>query len=127
MVEWPSDGGRLVRDVLARLDDPAYLETCALAGLIDSASGVPAASRGRLVRAWLDEALGTLGGGALPLRYRDGLTVPEVCRRLGVSRSEYYRQHERGCDAVASLLRARVRPFEPAAPERGRTRGCRGR
>ena len=44
---------------------------------------------------------------ALRLRYVDGLPVATILARLNISRSEYFRKHREGLDALASILRRR--------------------
>ena len=44
---------------------------------------------------------------ALRLRYVDGLPVATIQARLNISRSEYFRKHREGLDALASILRRR--------------------
>src|SRR5262249_16996475 len=67
----------------------------------------------------------------LALRYVEGLGPPAVWRRLGVGRSEYYREHARGLQAVASLLRERWllggAPAPPAPPPPLPAEALRGR
>ena len=111
-----------VRDALAHLHDLPYLAGHPLAR---EADGVPARA-GRALHARLLEAIGSLrarpGDGPgdrthrlLELRYVEALTSAEVCARLGVSQGEYYRAHQRGVAAVASLLGPSARP-DPLAP-----------
>src|SRR5712692_10185029 len=100
-----ADGPRLVSEALLRLHDPIALRGHALA----SSSGGPAALRSDLIsaiealrpavqvdpsnRAWRPYQL-------LMLRYVEGLDATEVARRLAVSRSQYYREHEAAVAAV---------------------------
>jgi predicted ATPase len=75
--------------------------------------GETAADRhGRALQTALRDAIACLsppsaGTSLLGLRYLDGLPPPTVFRRLGVSRSEYYRQHDRCVADLADLLRER--------------------
>src|SRR5688572_28191307 len=116
-----ADLAQQVRDVLAHLYDPGYLQTHALAG----GFGGGRALRGAVVD--VVEALkpprdGKPGPKAirrhelLRLRYVDGLPAEEVQRQLLVGRSEYYREHERAVGAVASLLGERL-GAAPAGPQ----------
>src|SRR5262249_19904018 len=67
---------------------------------------------GRALQAALREALVSLrppssGASLVALRYLDGLTPPMVFRRLGISRSEYCRQHDRCVAELAEMLSVR--------------------
>jgi predicted ATPase len=109
---------RQVRDALAHLYDPAYLQTHPLAALVPADPGMRTAGRGKALRQILVEAIeatrpigtadrtipGSLIHPVLTLRYVEALDPSAVQERLGVSRSEYYREHQRGVDAVISLL-----------------------
>jgi predicted ATPase len=102
-----------VRDALTHLHDLPYLQNHPLAG-----PGGAGSSAGRALRTRLLEAIEALRVGAagrpedpsvrthrlLELRYVEGLTSAEVGARLGISPTEYYRAHQRGVRAVASLL-----------------------
>jgi predicted ATPase/transcriptional regulator with XRE-family HTH domain len=115
--------GREVRDALAHLHDLPYLQTHPLAGAVR----LDVARRGETVGWVLQRALGdalerlrpAAEGGpprarrtfeVLHLRYVEGLAVGEVCGRLGISKTEYQREHSRGLEAVIALLRARRSP-----------------
>jgi non-specific serine/threonine protein kinase len=138
--------GRLVREALAHLYDLPYLQTHPLAALVvrdrEPAAAGPVPLRraaGKRLRQALLEALealrpdprtaGAVGAARdqpgrshhlLTLRYVEGLTPAEVQARLAVGRSEYFREHQRGLDALASLLRERWRLDTPGeAPPRG--------
>ncbi len=103
---------KLVGDALSRLHDPIALRAHPLAG----GPGGPAA-----LRSDLTTAIETLRPTAqvdassrvwrpyhlLNLRYVEGLDAAEVARRLAVSRSQYYREHEAAVAAVTSVLRER--------------------
>lgn len=112
-----------VRDALIHLYDLAYLQTHALVNVVsrDSASDT---IRGKLLRRQMLDALETLrpdpGTPAqsrawrshrlLELRYVEGLSVEESAEQLGMSRSQYHREHARALDAVVSLLWERWGP-----------------
>lgn len=101
---------RQVRDALTHLHDLAWLQTHAL-----TSQGATAGTHGRALQRSLLEALaalrpasgrpGNVSAELLRLRYEADLPVDDVARRLAISRSEYYRQHDRGLMAVAALLR----------------------
>ena len=138
--------GRLVREALAHLYDLPYLQTHPLAALVvrdrePGAAGpaLPRRAAGKRLRQALLEALealrpdprtaGAVGAARdqpgrshhlLALRYVEGLPPAGVQARLAVGRSEYFREHQRGLDALASLLRERWRLDTPGeAPPRG--------
>lgn len=122
--------GRHVRNALSYLYDIPYLQSHPLAsllGLKDSAhpSLVGPALRQRLLEAIEhlrpeSEAPTTERAGRryelLKLRYASALDVPEICQRLGVSQSEYYREHAKGLEAIVADLMPRR---EPAGPGTG--------
>jgi predicted ATPase len=105
----------LVRSALARMYDLPYLQTHALASR---------AGGGKALQRCLREALDALRSGPGPggrtqrllaLTYAEALSAGEVGRRLGLSKSVYYREHARGVAAVAGLLRERWEgPSDPA-------------
>src|SRR5262245_47554350 len=110
-----------VREALAHLYDPGYLQMHALAA---------AAGGGKGLRSALEQAIDALepardgkGGpraerrhALLSLRYLDALAVDEVRRRLLISRSEYYREHQEALGAVASVLAERLARRGPVGP-----------
>jgi non-specific serine/threonine protein kinase len=110
--------GREVRDALAHLYDPAYLQTHPLAGLVPVDPTVRAGGLGRALRQLLVEAIdatrpivamdsspsGSLINQILTTRYVEALEPALVQDRLAISRSEYYREHQKGVDAIISLL-----------------------
>jgi hypothetical protein len=105
-----------VRDALAHLYDPGHLQTHPLAALAAPSPAAPSA--GRALRQALLEAVDALrperGGvpntkavrrhGILRLRYLEGRSIEEILAALTIGRSEYYREHQRALEAVASLL-----------------------
>jgi predicted ATPase len=122
---------RHVRDALQSLHDRPRLQVHPLL------AHLPAGSGGRALQAALEDAVGALRPPAgtppaaraarihrlLHLRYVDGLEPPLVWEQLGLSKSEYYREHGRGVAAVASVLAHALgvagavrRPAPPDAP-----------
>src|SRR5437773_1940042 len=103
---------RQVRDALAHLHDFPYLQTHPLARPPARRVGTRAGTSGRALHDQLLAAIAAVGpdedgrpaGSAgrahalLRLRYAEGLPISEVCARLGVGQSEYYREHRRGVD-----------------------------
>src|SRR5262245_13518009 len=108
-----------VRDALAHLYDPGHLQTHPLAALVGGSDRV---GRGGALRQALLDAVDALkppresapGSKAvrryqlLKRRYLDGLAPEAVQGELLVGRSEYYREHQRALEAVASLVGDRL-------------------
>src|SRR5438105_1751539 len=95
---------RQVRDALGRLYDLPYLQTHELAAQ---------AGGGQALQRVLFGAIDALGGRVahqgrahtlLVLRYVEGMTPAIVQRQLGLGKSQYYEEHTRAVEAVASLL-----------------------
>jgi predicted ATPase len=119
-----------VRDALANLHDPAYLQRHPLAQAVhrDGFDGATS-SAGQALRQILLEAIERLKPAAnvapsphilrrsqiLELRYAEGLDVPAVLRRLAIGKSLYYVEHERALAAVVAHLSERLRsvPLTP--------------
>src|SRR5690348_14681716 len=106
---------RQVREVLARLYDVPYLPNHRLAHVPPAAGGEAV---GKVLQRALREAIESLRPGEAPsggpragrsydllrLRFHEGLTVDDVCERLGISTREYYREYPKGLEAVTSVL-----------------------
>jgi hypothetical protein len=115
------DVTRLVRDALAHLDDPAYLQAHPLTRFAVRELGVSRAQSGLELRSQLLRAITVLDSpehckdaartqhlsDVLLLRYVEGLDPARVEERLQISQSTYYREHQCGIEALASLLRDR--------------------
>src|SRR5207237_1426073 len=111
-------------DVLAHLYDPGYLQTHPLARARVRDITRPPANPGRELRDLVLEAIGELRPAAqvaadaptwrtyqiLTLRYVDALDVPTILKKLGISRSAFFRDHRRALEAVAALLGERRSP-----------------
>ncbi|HEX5414866.1 MAG TPA: NB-ARC domain-containing protein, partial [Chloroflexota bacterium] len=109
---------RQVRDALAHLYDPLYLQTHPLARLVAPDRDPRAPGVGKALRQVLLDAIdalhpltgsrGTLPSGVgyqiLHLRYVEGLEVSAIQDQLALGKSEFYREQQRGVDAVVSLL-----------------------
>ena len=116
---------RQVRDALAHLYDPVYLQTHPLVRMAQREVGMAAVVAGRFLRQQILEAIAALRPDTdatardpagrrfqlLTLRYVEGLEVANVQTRLAVSRSEYFREQRRALDAVVSVLRERWNPL----------------
>src|SRR5205085_1674729 len=116
----------LVRDVqtaLAHLYAPARLQTHPLAARLVAVGERPgAAARGRQLRQLILESIRALrpsdGASADPrawrayrileLRYLETAEPPAIQRELGLAKSQYYVEHARAVEAVASLLAERL-------------------
>jgi predicted ATPase len=110
-----------VRDALAHLDDPRRLRRNPLAGLTAAELGPPRSSGPPPLQRSLVAAIEALRPGptvaeesrawrayrVLALRYVEGMAIADVQRRLALSRSEYYREHQRALEALVALLRER--------------------
>jgi hypothetical protein len=106
-----------VHAALAHLHDPPDLERHALAPLAHAARARRDATPGRALREALTRAIGQIDpadgradSGSRPYRlmkarYVDGEPIASVRDRLTIGRSEYFREHARGLDAVATILR----------------------
>jgi non-specific serine/threonine protein kinase len=107
-----------VREALARLHDLPYLQTHPLARRLPATA--PHRPAGELLHRALVDALAALSAPAaagaasrarihrlLELAYLEGLPARQVCLRLGLSRSVYYREHARGLAALAEVLALR--------------------
>jgi predicted ATPase len=119
----PTDLVQQVQQVLNRLGDPTYLEVHLLTASVPAEE--PGASAGARLRHWLIAAIERLKpadgseGTAYRLmerRYVAGRSVVRVCHDLGLSESEYYRQHRRALAAVAALVGDAARAPTPAEP-----------
>jgi CheY-like chemotaxis protein len=121
MLETPISQDRLihwVRASLAHLYDAAYLQTHPWIGLPGSHTHVDDVTRAQRVRRLLldcIEALRPQDDRAHPataarayvilsFRYVDGLSMEEIAEKLSLSRRQVYREHEKGIEAIASLL-----------------------
>jgi predicted ATPase len=102
-----------VRRALAHLHDLPFAQTHPVAGLAGKAL------RDALVGV-VDGFGASVGGELLRLRYVEALPSRAVAARLALSLGEYYRQHARAVDAVASALRERL----AADAGEGRGRGA---
>ena len=118
---------RQVRDALAHLYDPVYLQThplTAALGVADPApdpggiGGARRAAAGRVLRRRLLDAVARLRPEAkageadragrmhrlLELRYVEALDPAAVQAQLGIAKSHYYREHARALAAAAAVL-----------------------
>ncbi len=122
---------RQVRDALTHLDDTAHLQTHPLAIWLPAMPGKQPAGAGRALRQQLLQGIEALrpsadtapashawrGYQVLRLRYVDGLPLAALYDKLGISQSEYYRDHRRALASLSALLaEQRARPGEEGAP-----------
>ncbi len=110
-----------LRDALAHLHDPAYLESHPLARQLVGPDLPRSQSRGQALRALLKEAIETLRPSdhvpshmpewrsyrALYYRYIKGMGFLHLQEELGLSRRQLQREERKGIDAMAAILRQR--------------------
>ena len=109
--------GRQVHDALAHLYDPVYLQTHSLTRLLREKGLLQGPHYGQSLRQQILQALeelqpstggeGSRGYQLLSRRYVEGLEAAQVQDRLGLSRRQFYREHNRALLAVVTLLSAR--------------------
>jgi CheY-like chemotaxis protein len=111
----------LVRGALLHLYDVTYLQTHPLARFVDLPAGSISADRGSLLLRELVDAVESLrpqpsarldqrssrNYRLLELRYLEGASFANVMASLGVSKTQYQRDHARALGAVASILAQR--------------------
>jgi predicted ATPase len=121
---WRTDFGRQVRDALLRLYDPVYLRRHPLIRHLPGAADLSRSAAGEALRQQLLEALEQVRPEAqrgafvyaerayqlLRLRYVEGLDAPSVQARLGLAKSQYYRDHNEALEAVITALAERWQP-----------------
>ncbi|HUX87944.1 MAG TPA: hypothetical protein VMW65_13155 [Chloroflexota bacterium] len=108
---------RMVRDALIHLHDLPYLQTHPLTRMLLTETEQKRSNHGRLLQQRLLAAIQSLHPGPpgdlkkaprgyllLFLRYIEGLSVSTVLARLGISQTQYYREHHQSLAAVLSLL-----------------------
>jgi non-specific serine/threonine protein kinase len=128
---------RQVRDALRFLHDRTRLQTHPLASFASPQSDKRASGRGKRLQDDLLQAIEALKpspqvpGDAVAARtyqllvgrYVDAEETTEVQRRLAIGKTEYYADHQRALNAVASILWERWRP---EASEEAKPPGARG-
>lgn len=133
----PEELVRDVRSALAHLYDYAYLQSHALAALVDLGGELDRVSRAQRLRRLLLDCIEALrpqqleeapsdaarAHAILTYRYVDGLSMAEIAAKRGLSERQAYRELEKGVIAVASLLHDRVRAAastdQAAPPDEG--------
>jgi predicted ATPase len=121
-----ADDAALVRGALGHLYDLAYLQRHPLADWLPEEKSRTA---GRRLQQQLLAAIEQLRPAGTPSpghdwrayqlltwRYVDGLSVLAVQEKLALSKSEYFRDHQRALAAVASLLSERLAPSPGERP-----------
>src|SRR5262249_34424074 len=110
--------GQQVREALAHLHDVAYLQHHPLAQLLVRGPGLRPAQVGPALQERLRQAIAAQEPSAdtpsaskawvrhqlLRLRYLEGMEVAVIAARVGISHSEYYREHRCGLDAIIAAL-----------------------
>ncbi len=109
---------RELRDVLGHLYDPIYLQRHPLNRLVRPDAGEHSVDAGKALRQLIVNAIealrpfpsatgqpvSTAAYEILKLRYLEGLDRAEIQTRLLLGRSEYFREQQRGVEALALLL-----------------------
>jgi non-specific serine/threonine protein kinase len=126
-----ADFTRQVRDALRSLHDRTRLQTHPLANYASRLPDKRASGRGKRLQDDLLQAIEALKPSPqvaseaaaartyqlLVCRYVDALNLTEVQRRLAIGKTEYYADHQRSLDAVASVLWELWQPEPPKATE----------
>jgi CheY-like chemotaxis protein len=112
----PPELAGLVRSALARLYDYAFLQNHPLTAMLDRENNLDQVSRAQRVRRLLVDCINNLrppvdapadtarAYAILNHHYLDGLSVPVVADKLGLSQRQAYRELEKGIKAVTNLL-----------------------
>jgi non-specific serine/threonine protein kinase len=120
-----------VRDALRYLHDRTRLQTHQLARFASPQADKRAPGRGKRLQDELLQAIEALGPDPkvsadssiartyqlLNRRYVEALDTTEVQRQLAIGKTEYYTDHQRALDAVASVLWERWQPETVEEPE----------
>ena len=112
--------GQWVRSALAHFYDAAYLQTHLLSVALDAQNTLDLVTRAQRVRRVLLDCIEALRPAEastqtsvarvyaiLTYRYIDGLSMEEIGNKLSLSRRQTYREHEKGLDAITSILEER--------------------
>jgi CheY-like chemotaxis protein len=118
----PPELTNLVRSALAHLYDHAFLQNQPLAAMLDSENKLDQVSRVQRVRRLLLDCIESLrpptdapadtarAYAILNNHYLDGLPMPSVAEKLGLSQRQAYRELEKGIKAITNLLWEQVEP-----------------
>jgi CheY-like chemotaxis protein len=110
----------LVRSALAHLYDHAFLQNHPLAAMLDRENNLDQVSRAQRVRRLLLDCIESLrpptdapadtarAYAILNNHYLDGLPMPYVAEKLGLSQRQAYRELEKGVKAITNLLWERI-------------------
>lgn len=116
----PADFPQQVQDALAHLYEPVFLQTHPLAQhLSQQDPRLPSSRAGKVLRQRLLDGIAALRPATktsetsrtsrayrlLQLRYIEALDPPVVREQLGISKSQYYRDHALALEALVSVLR----------------------
>lgn len=105
----------LVRDALDHLYDVPFLQTHPLGAHVRASKDASGKSGGHSLQVALRDAIAAFGADnrqarsyqVLQLRYVEALDVSEACVRLGIGRTEFYRNQRVGLAALVALLQDR--------------------
>ena len=110
----------LIRSALAHLYDHAFLQNHPLAAMLDRENNLDQVSRAQRVRRLLLDCIELLrpptdapadtarAYAILNNHYLDGLPMPTVAEKLGLSQRQAYRELEKGVKAITNLLWERI-------------------
>ena len=110
----------LIRSALSHLYDHAFLQNHPLAAMLDRENNLDQVSRAQRVRRLLLDCIESLrpptdapadtarAYAILNNHYLDGLPMPNVAEKLGLSQRQAYRELEKGVKAITNVLWERV-------------------
>ena len=110
----------LIRSALAHLYDHAFLQNHPLAAMLDRENNLDQVSRAQRVRRLLLDCIESLrpptdapadtarAYAILNNHYLDGLPMPTVAEKLGLSQRQAYRELEKGVKAITNVLWERI-------------------
>jgi CheY-like chemotaxis protein len=113
---FPPEPSAQVRGALAHLYDHAFLQNHPLAAMLDRENNLDRVSRAQRVRRLLLDCIERLrppidapadtarAYAILNNRYLDGLPLPTIAEKLGLSERQAYRELEKGVKAITNLL-----------------------
>ncbi len=117
-----------VRSALAHLYDQSFLQNHPLAVMLEQDKNLGQQNRGQRVRRLLLDCIASLqpppsapadetrAYAILENHYIDGLTMPAIADKLGLSQRQAYREHDKAIKAVANLMADRIGAGRPPSP-----------